>query len=347
MFCSNCGKEIPDDSEFCAFCGAAQVAAAPAAVESAGPPPAAEPPSPPPGGAMPPAGTGGPPTQYGPPAAKKSPLPWILGIVGLLVVAAVVVLLLGFAVGPKWFAGDDDGGDGKPAENPEATVEAFFGSLVEQDAKMLIETMEPDFVDELKDALGDDYVDLMQEYFFAYFPEDLEIDIKKMDSEIMGDEAEVTIEEGTISYTDEYGDKFDEDVSSADMDAFELVKVDGKWYLSEDTLVEMGFGFSDLEGYEDLDFEDMDFEDGTSEGDMEGLVELPVDSEDEVLTILFEDEEIWDWYTETDWPSYDITEEGDRWVVYLYEYDENDNEVAYGFFEVDKETGELFMITNE
>jgi len=61
--------------------------------------------------------------------------------------------------------------------------------------------------------------------------------------EIDSDEAEVTIVEGTMSYTDEYGDKVTEDAAEADMDAFGLVKIGGKWYLSEDTLIEMGFDF--------------------------------------------------------------------------------------------------------
>ncbi|MDD5666887.1 MAG: zinc ribbon domain-containing protein [Actinomycetota bacterium] len=162
MYCAECGKEIPEESEFCGYCGAVAApaggqAAAAASAATQGPPPG--PPAPPPpdgpppgGGAAPPMGTGVPPAQYGPASPRKSHLPWILGILGVLLVGGiVVVLLLGFAVGPKWFVGDD-----KASENPEETVEAFFKSWEKRDAEMLLGTMEPDFVKEIKAALGDD-----------------------------------------------------------------------------------------------------------------------------------------------------------------------------------------------
>lgn len=352
MYCAECGKEIPEDSEFCGYCGAAAAAApeqaAAAAAVPQGPPPAPPtpptyepPPPPPPGGATPPMGTGVPPVQYGPTPPKKSPLPWIIGILAVLAVA-VIVLVLVFVV----FKGDDNGG-GKVTENPEETVVAFFKSWEEKDAKMLLGTMEPDFVDGIRDALGDDYVDLIDEYFFSYFPDDLKIEIEEMESDIIGDRAEVTIIEGTMTYTDEYGDKVSEKASEANLDSFELVKVEGKWYLSEDTLIDIGFDFSDMGDLEDMDLEDMEFDDGTSGEDLESLVELPVDSEDEVLTLLFEETEIWDWYLDTDLPQYEVSEEGDRWVAYLYELDEDMNEIPFAWYEVDKETGDVFMITNE
>ena len=357
MYCAECGKEIPDSSEFCGFCGAtaaAPVAAAgagqaPASASAAPPPPpspppappAGGPPPPPPGGMTPPMGTGVPPTPYGPPA-KKSPLPWILGVLGLLAVVAVVLVLV-FVV----FNGDDNGGGGnggKESANPEKTVENFFASLEKQDAKMLVGTMEPDYADEMKDILGKDYLDLLDEYFFAVFPDDLKITIDKMESDVTGDKAEVTVIEGTMTYTDEYGDKVTEDAADADMEAFELVKVDGKWYLSEDTLVEMGFDFSDLEnsGLSDgLDTGD----DGTTDGDYDtGVVDLPVDSEDEVITLILEDEAIWDWYMETDLPQYEVTNENTSWGVYLYELAEDGTEIPFAYYAVDKETGEVFEV---
>lgn len=348
MYCAECGKEIPEESEFCGYCGAVAApaggqAAAAASAATQGPPPG--PPAPPPpdgpppgGGAAPPMGTGVPPAQYGPASPRKSHLPWILGILGVLLVGGiVVVLLLGFAVGPKWFVGDD-----KASENPEETVEAFFKSWEKRDAEMLLGTMEPDFVKEIKAALGDDYIDLMNEYFFENFPEDLKIDIEKMEKEITGDKAKVTIIEGTMTYTDENGDKVTDEASEADLGVFELVKVDGEWYLSEDTLIDMGFDFSDLGDNDDTDFDDYGGDEGT-----ESLVELPVDSEDEVLTVLFEEDEIWDWYMDTDLPQYELSEEDARWVAYLYGLDEDMNEIPFAWYEVDKETGDVFMITNE
>ncbi|MBN2026898.1 MAG: zinc ribbon domain-containing protein [Actinobacteria bacterium] len=362
MNCAQCGKEIPADSEFCGYCGAAAVPSAAAGAEQAAeatsaaqppPPPPPPPPSPPvdgpppppaQAGAAPPAGAGMPPGQYGPPA-KKSPLPWILGILGVVVVVGVVVvLLLGFAVGPKWFAGDDNGGGGGASANPEQTVEAFFEALERRDAEMLIGTMEPSFAAEIKDILGDEYLALLDDYFFTWFPEDLEITITKMETNTDGDTAEVTIKEGTMSYTED-GERVTEEAAEADMDAFELVKVDGKWYLSEDFLIEMGFDFS---GYEDLDLDDMDLDELDTELD-DGYyddmgVELPIDSEDEALTVVFEDSDIWDWYMETDGAYFDVTDENTSYVVYLYEIDEDYNEIPYGYFAVDKETGEMYEV---
>jgi ketosteroid isomerase-like protein len=267
-----------------------------------------------------------------------------LGILGaLVVIGVIVVLLLGFAVGPKWFAGDDNGdggGGGKAAGNPEQTVENFYNAFEKQDIDMFIATMEPDFVEEMEDALGDEYADQLEENLFSGMPEDIDFEIEEMESEVTGDTAEVTIIAGTMSYTED-GEEITEDIEDSDMAdfTFELVEVDGKWYLSEDTLVEMGFDYSDLESDGDGDYDsDGDYDPGD-------LVDLPVDSEDEVVTLLLEETEIWDWYMETDYPDYDISEESDVYEVYLFELDEDDNEIPFAYYAVDKETGEVYEIT--
>ncbi len=341
MNCQNCGKEIAADSEFCPYCGTAAGAAAagtaagatasstPQAPPPPPPPAAGPPPPPPPGGATPPMGTGVPPAPYGPPPKKKSPLPWILGIVGVVVVVAVVLILV-FVV----FKGDG----GTDASGPEGVVETFFSALEKNDATLLVSTMNPDYVDELKSILGSDYIDLMDEYFFLYFPEDLKITIDEMETEIDGDTADVKIVKGTVTYTDYDGETVTADATDMDMDSFTLVRVDGKWYLSEETLIEMGFDFSGLEdaGAEDL----TDF----SEEDLDMGWDLPVDSEDEALTILLDDPDIWDWYMATDIPQYEISDEDTSYVFYLYELDEDFNEIPFGYFAVDKETGEVFEV---
>jgi limonene-1,2-epoxide hydrolase len=281
-------------------------------------------------------GTGVPPAQYGPQPPKKSPLPWIIGILGVLVVAAVVLVLV-FVV----FKGDDNGG-AVDASGPEKVVETFFKALERQDAKMLVSTMEPAFVDELKSILGSDYIQLLDEYFFEYFPEDLKITIRKMESDIKGDKAEVTVIDGTMAWTDEYGDKITEEAADADMDAFELVKVDGKWYLSEDTLIDMGF---DLSGLSDL--EDMSFDDEFSDEDYGWEVTLPIDSEDEALTVAFEDPYIWDWYMATDGAFFEVTEENESYILYFYEIGPDETDIPFGWFAVDKKTGELYEVTND
>jgi len=75
MFCTECGKEIPDGSAFCTECGAQ--------ITGAAPPPAA-----PPGTALPPVVPG---TK---PKSKKTMIGIIIGVVSLLVVVAVVLVLV-------------------------------------------------------------------------------------------------------------------------------------------------------------------------------------------------------------------------------------------------------------
>ena len=251
-----------------------------------------------------------------------------------------VVLILVFVV----FKGD--GGAG--ATDAEKVVQTFFSSLENQDASLLVSTMEPAYVEELKDILGADYISLLDDYFFMYFPDDLKIDIKKMESEVEGDRADVRIVEGTVAYTDEYGDEVVADAADMDMESFVLVKVDGKWYLSEKTLKEMGIdftGYEDFEsdGGESLDIEDLGIED-PRENDYYMEIVLPIDSELEAFNVILEDPDINDWYWLADLPQFDISDENTSYVVYLYELDENLNEIPFGYFAVDKETGEIFEV---
>ena len=284
-------------------------------------------------------GAGVPPMPPGPPPKKKSALPWILGIVGVAVIVAVVLILV-FVV----FKGDG----GADAADAEKVVQTFFSSLENQDASLLVSTMEPAYVEELKDILGADYISLLDDYFFMYFPDDLKIDIKKMESEVEGDRADVRIVEGTIAYSDEYGDEVVADAADMDMESFVLVKVDGKWYLSEKTLKEMGIdftGYEDFEsdGGESLDIEDLGIED-PRENDYYMEIVLPIDSELEAFNVILEDPDINDWYWLADLPQFDISDENTSYVVYLYELDENLNEIPFGYFAVDKETGEIFEV---
>ncbi|MBK5092147.1 MAG: zinc ribbon domain-containing protein [Actinobacteria bacterium] len=85
MFCTECGKEIPDGSVFCTECGAQ--------ISGAAPPPAAPPGTTPPPAAPP--GTTPPPVVPGPkPKSKKTMIGIIIGVVALLVVVAVVLVLV-------------------------------------------------------------------------------------------------------------------------------------------------------------------------------------------------------------------------------------------------------------
>lgn len=264
-FCSRCGAELEPGSAFCKACGAPVEGAAPQAPEApqepgperafqAPPPPppgvpgaAASPPgqafqAPPPGPTppqQPPGETafqaptyGAPAAPYGPPAAKKGGGKFLLfGILGLLVVGIAVVLVLGFAVGPKWFVG---GGEG-----PEKTVEKFFQAMEKGDAKMMVSLIEPTQLKRLNkqiESYYDSAEELFKEYYHETFPEgDLKITGLQLKSEVKGDLATVTVVAGTATYTDSYGDQVKESVDDPEEvftnTDFKLKKVEGTWYL--------------------------------------------------------------------------------------------------------------------
>ncbi len=253
MYCSACGKEIRDDSEFCVHCGAKANPAA-AQAGSQGPPPA--PPGPP-----------GPPSYVPPPGApsaggaaqrKRSALPWVLGVIGLIAVVAVVLVLVFvvFGGGESETSGTEKVVEDSNTEtsSPEKVVRDFYRVFEEKDADLLLSLMEPSFADELKEALGKDYKKLLDEYFFPAIPEGVKFDIRKMDTKIEGDKATVSILEGTLTYIDENGEKVSEEASGGDETAaFELVKVKGKWYISGDYMREAGLDPSELEQLEELE----------------------------------------------------------------------------------------------
>jgi len=263
MFCTECGKELPGDSEFCAYCGKALTARTTDEGQ------AGQPPAPPPGptAPVPPSQLGGvatpatpagpaavPPVQTGPRAGPpgKSPLPWILGGVGVAVVIAVALVLV-FVV----FGGGAD------TSGAEKVVETFWEAMEKQDVDMLLSTMEPSYRSELEDALGKEYKKIFEDYFFIAFPEDMEITIRKMDTEIDGDKAVVTVVDGTMTYTDEFGDEVTEEASEAeDIETTDLVKVGGKWYISSDMWVEAGLDPSE---FKDLTDKEEDGETTTEE----------------------------------------------------------------------------------
>jgi len=266
-------------------------------------------------------------------------------------VAVVLVLVLVFVV----FKGGADKG-------PEKVVENFFRALEKKDMGMLLDVMEPDFVDELEEAFSKDYQDVLEEYLFSYVPDDLKVDIRKMDTKIEGDRAEVTILEGTMTYTDEYGDKVSEEASRSDMDSLELVKIKGKWYLSSEALADMGLAIEDIEDFlreeegeldDYTDYEDEsgyeDYTDYEDEWPEETGVTLPVDSEGEAIElVLMLYPDLNDWYLATPESQVEVFDEGDSYQVHFFEYVEDDvtggHTATYGWYAVDKETGEVFEI---
>lgn len=270
MLCDKCGKEIADDSQFCGHCGATLSGAAASAGQAGQPP---TPPGtqtyvpPPPPAGSPPAGPG----QYGQPP-KKSVLPWVLGGIALAAVVALVLVLVFVVFG----GGESD------TSGPEQTVERFWEALEKQDVDMLLSTMEPSYVSDLEEALGEDLEQFFEDYFFIAFPEDLEVTIRKMETEIDGDEALVTVVDGTMTYIDEYGDEVTEEASEGGMDAIPMVKVDGKWYLSGDALADLGLNPRSIK---DLYNDEMDDTGTRNDGDNGGTSDEDYNEAEEMAEV--------------------------------------------------------------
>ena len=134
--------------------------------------------------------------------------------------------------------------DGDTQEEEEATPEdvvvKFFRAIEKQDAKALVGLFDPDSLDEIKYALGNEYRSLVGEYFFGDMPEDVKFKNLKFDTDIDGKEAVVDLIKGKVVYTDEYGDEATEDLmDSEDTVTFYLVKVKGEWYISIDTFPDL------------------------------------------------------------------------------------------------------------
>jgi hypothetical protein len=243
-FCANCGSEIEAGSAFCGSCGAAAPAEAapPAAPTVMTPPPAAPPtgmpPTPPPAAA---------PPAYGPPAAPMPSPAYsqpsggggggkiaLIAIIAVLGIGIVVVLLLGFAVGPKWFVSDGEVAD------VEKVVDNFLKAMETKNAKLLVSTLPPSTVKEIEDEISDygDYDDI-EEFFedvlFSYY-ESMKFSGVKYQTTIKGDKATVNIVGGTLTMVDEYGDKTTEDAEDSDTSEIQLIKENGKWYIDYENM---------------------------------------------------------------------------------------------------------------
>ncbi len=186
---------------------------------------------------------------------NKSALPWILGGVGALAVIALA-LVLAFVV----FKG---GGKGD-ASGPEQVVRDFYAALEKGDADMLVAAMEPSFREELEAAFGKKYKQDLQKVLSAFFPQDMKVEIRKMETKIDGDTAVVRVTDGTVTYTDESGEKVSEEASEGEQEPLRLVRVEGKWYLAGDYLRDSGFDPEELA----FMIENAEIEDGeTQKGD--------------------------------------------------------------------------------
>lgn len=245
-YCSRCGAEIDPGSAYCKACGAPVTEVtheAPQVLPPPKPPPEqafrVTPPRPPESVPSQPPSAGAPSDEpipaasvpsYASPEKGGGAKALIFLLLGLAVVGAVVVLLLGFAVGPKWFVG---------GEGPEKTVEKFFQAMEKSDAKTLVSLIEPTQLKRLEKEIADYYEsaeELFREYYKETFPEgDLKITGLKFESEVKGDTARVEVVSGKATYTDSYGDRITVSVDDHEgvfgETQFNLKKVDGNWYL--------------------------------------------------------------------------------------------------------------------
>jgi hypothetical protein len=243
-FCAKCGSQVADGSPFCGSCGA------PVAQPQTQMPPVAGPVYPPP------AGSGGN-------GAKIA----LFSLAGLLVIGAVVVLLLGFAVGPKWFVKDDagtssdntstttDSGGGGSKDKDTAAIEkslnTFFDAFATQDGEMMASVFSPS---EIKKTLGLDPSAEIDDATYKIFCDGLSLGLTnamnsdniasvkftglKYSIKVSGNTATATVTGGDMTTVDTSGKKTTQSAADSRSTASEItmVKEGGKWYVSMDSL---------------------------------------------------------------------------------------------------------------
>jgi ketosteroid isomerase-like protein len=170
---------------------------------------------------------------YYPP--KRRTNVWIVsGIIGLLAIGVIVVLLLGFAVGPKWFVEGNDSADAKKV------VQDFFGAMQKGDANAIMALVDSASLEQMnslsRDIGYDDAVAYNQSYInYAYPEKDLEITGLKLQVTVNGDTATVKVVGGNATYTDPNGDvageSYTDETEVFSTTEFTVKKIDGIWYL--------------------------------------------------------------------------------------------------------------------
>lgn len=214
MYCANCGKEVPEGKAFCGHCGAVVgVGQARGGQEDHFTP-----------------GYAQPAASLPAPKGNKRALLWSLIIAALLLAAGlaiVLVLIMG------------KGGD--EAGKAEAVMRDYVWALERKDVELLKEIMEPDFLDELKKVVGRDWQEVVEDSIFAEIPDDLKIEIEETEVSVKGDRATLRVIKGKMTYTDEGGKKVTERAEDSEVEDMEVVRVDGRWYLSGDWLKEHGY----------------------------------------------------------------------------------------------------------
>lgn len=178
-------------------------------------------------------GPPGPPVGpvYQPPKSGGGGKAALFGLLGLLVIGIVVVLLLGFAVGPKWFVGSSNG--------PEQTVDTFFKAMENKDVKLLMSVFSPDSLQTLQDLMGSYYDDVETFFSDVVFSnyQSVRFDGVKYSTTINGNNATVKVVEGKQTMVDSDGVKTTKDVKDSDTTTvYQLVKENGKWYIDYESM---------------------------------------------------------------------------------------------------------------
>jgi hypothetical protein len=256
-FCTKCGNEIADGAPFCSACGA----------------PTAKPPT-----QMPPV----PGPVYQQPVASPAPMPVaaypaaassggngakiaLFSLMGLLVIGIVVVLLLGFAVGPKWFVKNDaatssdsttttDNSDGGTKDKDTAAIEkvanTFLDAISTADGEMLASVLPPS---EIKEMIGLDPDEKIDDATYKLFCDSLSTGlVQAMEADgtksvkftgvkysitVSGNTATAKVVGGEMTTTDVYGNKTTENAEEGNASEFTLVKEGGKWYVILDSVM--------------------------------------------------------------------------------------------------------------
>ncbi len=228
-YCGNCGNALEAHQRFCPKCGH------PAGGQASEQQPAAAPPPPPTGYYQAPAYDQG--QGYAAPAAppwsqpqRKSRLGMWIGIGAAVVVIAVALGLI-FGVFK-----DDIFGGGGAASTPEQTVRNMLTAMENKDADTVLDLLEPGAMESLGGFMSEDALkEAMSAGLFEF--ESLKFSGIELSTEKTGEtSATVTIIKGSVTITDN-GEAQTEDVSEADEPVtFDLVKIDGSWYLDPSSL---------------------------------------------------------------------------------------------------------------
>ncbi len=228
MFCSQCGKDIPEDSEFCRFCGKPNIAAGAKAQPTQPQPP------------VQPFGSGQgtapmpliAPGMGGPAKPRKR---WVLPVAILVALVVAAGVTLGLVFGLK--------GSASAASGPERTVNSFFTAVGQGDVDGIIATFSRDFVKELRDAYGSSYKGSVDDFFFMG-TSDTQFSDLRFQTDITGDTALVKVVGGSLTYKDENGKKVTEQVTSGDGMSFDLVKVGNDWFIEGSSFPDILYGSS-------------------------------------------------------------------------------------------------------